>query len=102
MSEQQQSSIRYKPRNDMVLIRMERVEQVGQVFMPEASVQGYRYRIEAIGPKVESLNVGDVVIVTGQVGVDIGPLPNDSKLYLCREQNAALVIEPAEPEKILH
>ena len=92
---EEKSTVTYRPRNDMVLIRMERVEQIGKVLMPEASIQGYRYRIAAIGPKVEGLKVGDVVICTGTVGVDIGALPNDSKLYLTREQNVALVMEQA-------
>lgn len=94
-----EKKMRYRCRNDMVLIRLVRLEAIRGLIMPEASIQGHQYVIEEVGPNVEGLRKGDVVIPTGKIGIDIGPLPNDSKLYLTRQENVAVVMEPAEGEE---
>lgn len=90
----EQARARYRMRNDQVLIKMVRVEQVRGIFMPEASIQGQQYVVEAVGPLVKDLVKGDVVFVSGKPGIDVGILPNDSTLLVAREQNVLLVMEP--------
>jgi hypothetical protein len=89
---------RLRPRNDFVIIRMERVEQVRGVVMPEISAEGKRYVVEAVGPKVEDLSVGDAVRCKGQPGVDFAEIPNYPDRIIIREQNVLLVIEPVPDE----
>lgn len=95
----QKVEVNYHMRNDRVLIRLVRVEQVRGLFMPEASIQGQQYVVEAYGPDVKDLKKGDVVFVTGKIGVDIGLLPNDSTLLVCKQDNILLVMEPVVEEE---
>lgn len=95
----QRVEVHYRIRGDNVLIRLVRVEQVHGLFMPEASIQGQQYIVEAFGPEVKDLNKGDVVFIKGKVGVDVGLLPNDSKLLLCKQENVLLVMEPVPAEE---
>lgn len=90
--------VRYRMRNDQVLIRLVPVERVRGLFMPEASMQGKQYVVEETGPQVTDLTKGDVVLVTGKPGEDIGLLPNDSNLLVAPEKNVLLVMEPIPGE----
>lgn len=89
-----QVSVKYRMRNDKVLIRIVSVGKVRGMYMPDASMQGKQYVIEAIGPKVEDLKRGDVVLIHGTPGKDCGLLPNDSSLLVASQESVLLVIEP--------
>lgn len=95
----QHVEVRYRMRHNNVLIKITPVEKVRGLFMPEASMQGVQYIVEEIGPEVKDLKKGDVVLVTGKPGVDIGLLPNDSKMLVAPEDKILLIIEPVIEEK---
>ena len=88
----------YKPRNDFVLYRIVDRGSVRGLAMPQRIQQGKDIIIIAIGPKVEGLKVGDCVLAIGTKGQDLVEVPNESKLYLTREQNVVVVIEGEEEE----
>lgn len=81
-------------RNDQVLIRIVKVEQVRGLFMPEASMEGKQFHVVAAGPDVKDLKEGDAVFVKGTPGKDIGLLPNDNSLMVTTQENVLLVMEP--------
>lgn len=91
-------TIRYRVRNDHVLIRVTRVEKVKGLFMPEASIEGHQYVVEEIGPEVKDIKKGDVVFVKGTPGKDIGTLPNDRTLLVASQENILVVMEPQVEE----
>lgn len=92
--------IRYRMRHDNVLIKVVPVEKVRGLFMPQASVEGKQYRVEEIGPKVKDLKVGDMVLIKGKVGVDVGMMPTDSTLLITSDENVMLVVEPQNAEDL--
>lgn len=91
---------RYKlrPRNDYVVIRCERVEEVRGVAMPEISSEGKKYVVESVGPEVDDLNPGDVVRCIGELGITFAPIPNFPDRIIIREENVVLVLEPVAAE----
>lgn len=67
--------------------------------MPEASIQGQQYVVEAVGPDVkDGLKKGDIVLISGKVGGDMGLLPNDSTLMMCSQKSIIVVLEPVSSE----
>lgn len=91
-------SVKYRARNDNCLVRKVRVEQVHGLFMPEASIHGNQFIIQEIGPDVKDLEPGDVVFVAGQIGVDVGEIPNDPNLLVCSQKNIKVVMKPVTEE----
>ena len=92
-------NLKFVPRNDFVLFRLVDRQMVRGVYVPQVSAQGKERVIEAIGPKVEDLKVGDKVFVIGEVGVDVVALPNDKDLYLTKQINVVLVVEEVQNEQ---
>ena len=82
----------FKPRNDFALIRVTQLGSVGGIAVPDTAVQGKQFTVEAVGPKVEDLMVGDKVLMVGsqQTG-DWSFLPNHRDLIIIREANIVLV-----------
>lgn len=87
----------YRPRNDFVLYRVVNRGMHRGVVMPDRAAQGKDHVVVAVGPKVVDLKPGDHVKVIGTPGQDVVPLPDDSSLFLTREQNVVLVVD-AEPQ----
>lgn len=83
----------YKPRNDFVLVRVIDLGQLRGIHVPNISVEGKKYVVEAMGDAVKNLKVGDSVLMTGTVGVDWATLPGLSDLLIIKEANIVLVIE---------
>ncbi len=91
-------NFKFIPRNDFVLFRLVDRQMVRGVYVPQISAQGKERIIEAIGPKVEDLKVGDKVFVIGQMGEDVVALPNDKDLFLTKQTNVVLIVEETTDE----
>ena len=89
----------FQPRNDFVLVKETRLSLVNGIAMPDSAIQGKRFTIAATGPKVEDLQVGDVVFMIGKKGIDWLPLPNRDDLMICRESNVVLKISCEDEEE---
>lgn len=82
-------------RNDNVLIRIVQVGKTDSgVLLPEISVEGKLFCVEAVGPKVDDLKVGDKVIMVGEINVDYGYVPGMKDLLCIKQGNVVLVMEP--------
>src|SRR4051794_23877577 len=93
-----EKGFRYRPRGDFVIYRVrDRGVSAGGVALPDIAVEGKERVVVAMGPKVEDLAVGDVVVTTGQIGVDVSYLPDEKDLLITREANIAYVIEKELP-----
>lgn len=91
----EKTPVRYRMRHDQVLIKKTRVERVHGLFMPEASIQGNQFIVQAVGPDVrDDLKVGDVVLMKGVRGAEYCELPNDNSLLVIADENIMLVVEP--------
>lgn len=76
----------YKPRGDRVLIRRVQVGETDSgIAVPDASIEGFYHVVEAIGPKVEELDVGDKVLLVGTQNVHYAFVPNSRDLIVTRE-----------------
>ena len=81
-----------KPRNDFALIRVIMLDTNERgIAIPQGSMEGKQYLVEAIGPKVEGLKVGDRVLMVGQMGEDWGYLPGTKELLVLKESNVVLI-----------
>ena len=83
----------YRCRNDFVLIRVINKGQAHGLAMPDKSAEGKERVVEAVGPKVDNLKVGDKVFVIGSMNQDVISLPGERDLFLTRETNVVLVVE---------
>lgn len=92
-------SVKYRMTGDNVLIKITRVEMVRGLFMPEASLQGQQFIVKEVGPDVKSVSSGDVVFIKGTPGKDVGLLPNDGTLMVCKEENILVIMEPVVEEE---
>ena len=58
-----------RPRNDMVLIRMtEAGRNRAGIHIPQIAVQSKLFYVEAVGPQVEDLEIGDRVQILAAEG----------------------------------
>lgn len=81
----------WQPRNDYVIFRMvDTGVSLGGVAVPEISIQGKKFYVVACGPKVEDLDIGEEVLMTGREGFDYFPLPNTKGMFLTQEKNVVL------------
>ena len=93
-------SLAYIPRNDLVVIRVEVVNKIGLVAVPERSKEGQKFYVHAVGPKVEGLKVGDRVIFGGSPqGGEVSWIPGAKGLMLTRQENILVVIEEGAGEE---
>jgi hypothetical protein len=80
-----------RPRNDKVLIREDHPDLIGKLAVSQFAIEGKEFVIVAIGPKVEDLEVGDVVMMAGKENVDWAKVPNHKNLLINCEANVVLV-----------
>lgn len=90
--EESMNQITYRPRNNLVLIRRMARGKVRGLVMPDAAAEGQKMVVEAVGPKVEDLDVGDEVLAIGIPGEDLVRIPGHTDLYLVREGNVLVVV----------
>ena len=91
--------MKYRPRNDIVLIHRIDKGQVRGVAMPDMAAEGKELQVEACGPDVEDLQPGDVVLAIGTPGQDLIRLPGEHALFATKQQNVLMVIEKEKAEK---
>lgn len=89
--------IKYTPRNNMVLIRIVEIGKTTTgIQLPQYSVQGKEFIVEAIGPDVKKLNVGDKCLMLGAKNTTYFELPSSQDLIVMEEKHVCLVIEEIE------
>jgi co-chaperonin GroES (HSP10) len=87
-------AIRYRPRNNKVIIRIVDVGvSKGGVALPDQASEGKAYIVEAVGPDVDNLEVGDRVLMVGKINEDYTFLPREKSLIIIAESNVLLIIE---------
>lgn len=80
------------PRNGYVIFRRIQVGHTPSgILTPDASIEGVTHVVEAVGPDVKDLKVGDKILVIGVHKQDYGELPNLKNLFLTPQANVALV-----------
>ena len=91
--------LKLSPRNDYVVIRVRDVgESAGGVAIPEVSIEGKEFFVEAKGPDVTGLEVGNKVLCIGTKGEDYSYLPNQKALFIIKQSNVILIFgEEAQP-----
>lgn len=82
-------STKYNPRNDFVIIRaVKRDATPTGIGIPQNSAWGEEYIVEAIGPKVENLKIGDKVMMIGsEQNGTMSRIPMTKDLMVTREEN---------------
>lgn len=85
-----------KPRNDYVVCRAKKIEHLRGLAMPDISRESEEYYVEAMGPLVEDLKLGDRVLVTGQKDLNWSFIPGFPGLFITKQENVVLVIEREE------
>jgi hypothetical protein len=81
-----------RPRNDFVVVQQEVQEQVGGIALPQSSQEGKRFVVKGVGPKVQDLDIEDVVVLKGVEHVDWAFVPGCGELIAIKEQNVVAVI----------
>lgn len=89
-------SVKYRPRNDKVLLRViDRGQTESGLQLPQQSQEGQEVIVLAVGPKVEDLKKGDRVIIISEEGGGPTHLRGEKDLYVVKESEVALVKVPA-------
>lgn len=86
------------PCNDKVLVRMVRADLVRGMIMPDIAQEGKQYVVDAVGPDVKRLKVGDKVLVSGFQGQHWDFLPGFSDLFIVSEKDVPLTYEEVAEE----
>jgi hypothetical protein len=86
----------YQPRNDQVIIREHKRSILDGLAMPDESIEGKVFIVEAIGPKVEGLKVGDKVWMSGLLNATYANLPCESDLLIMEQKYVLTTWEEAE------
>lgn len=85
----------YTPRGSWVLIRQVRIDLTpGGIAVGDGSAEAYKHVIEAVGSKVEDLQVGDEVLallMTGEAQ-NFVQIPGERQLVATKEVNVVLVV----------
>ncbi len=86
-----------RPRLDYVVFkRVLRGQTSAGIHIPDKSLEGMDHVIIAVGPDVEGLAVGDMVLILGEINKDYGPIPNMKNHYLTKQSNVCLIYERDE------
>lgn len=84
--------IKLKPRNDWVIVRTVEVEKnKAGIVMPQTSIEGKRFIVEAVGEKVENLQPGDSVMLAGARDAQFFPVPKHQNLIAIKQENVVFV-----------
>jgi hypothetical protein len=84
---------KYIPRNELVIVRVEVVDTTKTgIAIPQSSLEGKKYIVEAVGPKVEDLLVGDQVLINGTKGEEWNYIPGCNDLIVTHQQFISLKI----------
>lgn len=92
------TAYRLRPRNDFVIVREEKLDEVRGLFMPQVSREGTTYVVESAGSKVTDLKPGDIVRINGERGTHWDYVPNYQNMIIVREECVVIVFEPVTPE----
>lgn len=88
----QTTTVKYTMRNDMVLIRKQPKGKVRGLHMPAASAEGVDFFVEAFGPEVKNLEIGDQIMLMGSGEEKFYPVPGDTTLLVAQQKLVAYVI----------
>ena len=79
---------RLLPRNDYCVVRVKK-RDVGPdgVELPDSSLEGKDFVIEAVGVDVDNLKKGDKVLMVGSKGEDWAFIPRSNELLVIKEAN---------------
>ncbi len=89
----------FQCRNDRVLVKISSSEKTENgIYIPEVSIQGKKFFVVSKGPKVEDLEVGDEVLVSGEKNADYFPLPFESSLIMTKQENVAIIVKRKREE----
>lgn len=84
----------FYPRNDYCLIKIVELGATPSgIALPDYAIAGKKFVVEAMGEKVEDLDIGDSVLMKGQRGVEYYELPNRPDLLVIKQEFIVLVIE---------
>ncbi len=83
----------FQCRNDTVLVRIIDKGELRGIAIPEISIEGKEFHVIAKGPKVEGLEVGDKVLMTGVKNATYFVLPFARDLILVRQDDVVLVLK---------
>ena len=93
-------TIRYRPRGEFVVFRLVDLGHLRGIAIPGISAQAKDRIVVACGPEVKDLEPGDSILIIGEVGQDVAPLPNEQDLYVTKQSNIILVVEPVLEEVV--
>lgn len=86
------STKKYLPRNDFVLVRIINLGKSEKgILMPDGSQIGKKLVVEAIGPDIMDLKVGDSVLMSQSS--DTFPLPGHNDLFAVKQEAIAMVVD---------
>ena len=86
--------MKWHPRNDFVLIRIDKVVKAeDELAFSDHAIQGKEFVVEAMGPLVEGLEIGDKVMMLGNLGATFFELPNDRNRIAIKQEHVVLVLE---------
>ena len=84
--------MKYRMRNNFVLIRVVDTGKVGSVLTPQKSAEGKTYYIEEFGDKVQGLAKGDQIFMLAAPGSAMF-VPGSTELFFTQEENVVLIYE---------
>ncbi len=85
--------VNFRCRNNNVLIQMTNVGETDTgIALPDIAVQGKKFHVVGKGPKVEDLQIGDEVLMTGLKNTTYFELPFAHDLIMTLEEYVVLVI----------
>ena len=88
--------MKYRPRNDNVLIQVVTRDTLHGLAMPQSSQEGQEFIVVALGPAVVNLDNGDKVLLKGTQNVDWAFLPDSKALLVIQERNVVAVVKDEE------
>jgi co-chaperonin GroES (HSP10) len=89
-----------QPRGDFVVVKIvPKGETASGIKVSESSLEGQDHIVVAKGPKVEDLEIGDVVMMTGRKDLDWSLIPKQRNLMIIRESNIVLKFPKEEGQK---
>ena len=97
-----QARVTYRPRNDFVLVELDRVGPVNKISLPDAHPDAKKFIVRAVGEEVQDLVEGDVIMICASPGEgSLFPLPawmgpNAKKMGIVKEKFCGMIYEEEE------